>query len=676
MSAARSVVSRMLLTASVLLGACLSAQAETPAQAESCAASADGAAATRGPGVAVAIGGALKYDNNTVWRRLVDLAGGDGARFAVFGTASGNPNKASQLIIDALKYHGARAEHIPVAQRLKDSDFRAAANDPLLVAKVRASQGVYFSGGSQERIIEALYDAEGEPTPVLEAIWQVYCSGGVVAGSSAGAAIMSKTMFRDARDVLSVMKFGVARGKEIDRGLGFLGPDVFIDQHFLKRGRFGRMLRVMVEEGYKLGVGVDENTAAIFQGETVEVIGYKGVLVADLNEATTDPNLADFNLRNARLTYLDQGDSYNLHTRVTTPSPQKLRDMKVDPNAPDFKPYFEHQPFYADVLSDTTLVNLMANLIDNKNNEAVGLAFGPPDSKRAELGFEFRFRKTFDSLGYYTGAFGGEDYTVMNILLGHHPGHAGPADVPPDRLEVALAAARGPPTKPMLRDYLPSLLEGLGLTLGVALLSLALAVLLGLAGAAAKLSRSPIWRRLATAYTTVIRGVPDLVLMLLIFYGGQTMANAVAEQLGCEGCVDIDPFTAGVATLGVIFGGYLTETFRGAMLAIPAGQGEAGRAFGLTAWQVFRRITWPQLVRLALPGFSNNWLVLVKSTALVSVIGLNDLMNKAGQAAGATREPFTFYLAVGALYLLITSVSMLVLRALEKRYELGFRVAR
>eukprot|EP01038_Epipyxis_sp_PR26KG_P019002 gene19002-biopygen5867 len=96
---------------------------------------------------------------------------------------------------------------------------------------------------------------------------------------------------------------------------------------------------------------------------------------------------------------------------------------------------------------------------------------------------------------------------------------------------------------------------GLALTLGVALLSLALAVLLGLAGAAAKLSRSPFWRRLATAYTTLIRGVPDLVLMLLIFYGGQTVANALAEQLGCEGCVDIDPFTAGVATLGVIFGG-------------------------------------------------------------------------------------------------------------------------
>jgi cyanophycinase len=377
----------------------------------------ESAAPDRGAGVVVAIGGALKYDNDAVWRRIVDLAGGDGARFAVFGTASGNPSKAAQLIIDALKYHGAQAEFIPVAPRLKGSDFRSAANDPAIAARVRAAHGVYFSGGSQELITEALYDPSGAATPVLKAIWDVYCSGGVVAGSSAGAAVMSTTMFRDARDVLSVMKFGVSRGQEIDRGLGFVGPGIFIDQHFLKRGRFGRMLRVMVDEGYKLGIGVDENTAAIFDDDKVEVIGYKGVLVADLTAATTDPLMAEFNLRNARLTYLDRGDSYDLKTRVTTPSVQKLRDMKVDPNAPDFEPYFDHEPFYADVLSDTTVVNLMSTLLDNRRKEAVGLAFGAPGSKRPDLGFEFRFRKSPDSLGYYTGAFGGEDYTVMNIML-------------------------------------------------------------------------------------------------------------------------------------------------------------------------------------------------------------------------------------------------------------------
>ncbi|MET0207772.1 MAG: ABC transporter permease subunit [Burkholderiaceae bacterium] len=226
----------------------------------------------------------------------------------------------------------------------------------------------------------------------------------------------------------------------------------------------------------------------------------------------------------------------------------------------------------------------------------------------------------------------------------------------------------------MLRAYLPSLLEGAALTLAVALASLALALLLGLAGAAAKLSRSAFWRRAASVYTTVIRGVPDLVLMLLIFFGGQIAVNALLQGLGLEP-VDIDPFAAGVATLGVIFGAYFTETFRGAIIAVPPGQIEAGRAFGMSGWLVFRRITAPQMLRFAIPSFTNNWLVLVKSTALVSVIGLNDMMQKAGQAAGATREPFTFYLAVGALYLAVTSVSVLLLRLLETRVSRGVKVA-
>jgi arginine/ornithine transport system permease protein len=226
----------------------------------------------------------------------------------------------------------------------------------------------------------------------------------------------------------------------------------------------------------------------------------------------------------------------------------------------------------------------------------------------------------------------------------------------------------------MLQGYGASLLQGAALTLAVALASLLLALVLGLAGAVAKLSRSTFWRRAATVYTTVIRGVPDLVLMMLIFYGGQIAVNAALGAIGQES-VDIDPFIAGTATLGFIFGAYFTETFRGAMLAVPAGQIEAGRAFGMSAWLVFRRITAPQMLRFAIPSFTNNWLVLVKSTALVSLIGLNDMLQKAQQAAGATRQPFTFYLAVGALYLAVTSVSVLALRALEQRVSRGAKVA-
>lgn len=227
----------------------------------------------------------------------------------------------------------------------------------------------------------------------------------------------------------------------------------------------------------------------------------------------------------------------------------------------------------------------------------------------------------------------------------------------------------------MLHGYLPSILQGALVTLAVALASLVIAAALGLAGAAMKLSKSRTLSAMASIYTTVIRGVPDLVLMLLIYYGGQMAINEVAPRFGYKEYVDINPFIAGVWTIGFIFGAYLTETFRGAIMAIPPGQREAGIAYGMSPRQVFMRIVFPQMVRFALPGFSNNWLVLVKSTALVSVIGLSDMMNRAGMAAGATREPFTFYMTVAALYLVITTASVLLLKALERRYSLGVKVA-
>ena len=226
----------------------------------------------------------------------------------------------------------------------------------------------------------------------------------------------------------------------------------------------------------------------------------------------------------------------------------------------------------------------------------------------------------------------------------------------------------------MLHGYALSLLEGAALTLSVAVLSLGIALGLGLAGAVAKLSGWRLARGVAQAYTTVIRAVPDLVLMLLVFYGGQTAVNALGERLGWD-YVDIDPFVAGVLTIGFIFGAYFTEVLRGAFLAVPAGQREAGLAFGFSRTQVLTRIVGPQMLRHALPGLSNNWLVMIKSTAIVSVIGLSDLMYRAGQAAGSTREPFLFYGAAALLYLAFTTLSELGFAWLSNRLAIGTKKA-
>lgn len=223
-----------------------------------------------------------------------------------------------------------------------------------------------------------------------------------------------------------------------------------------------------------------------------------------------------------------------------------------------------------------------------------------------------------------------------------------------------------------LQGYLPSILQGAVLTLQLAGSALLVSIVLGLIGALFKSAHSKLLVWLAELYSTVVRGVPDLVWMFLLFFGVQMMINDFCGRMSWES-PNIDPFVAGVLTLGFIFGAYMTETFRGAMMAVPKGQMEAGMAYGMTPLRVFFRITVPQMVRFALPSFSNNWLVLVKSTALVSVIGLNDVMYRADAAKSTTQEPFTVYLIVGLLFLAITGVSNLLLGKLEKRYSLGVK---
>ncbi|MCW2314186.1 ABC transporter permease [Rhodoferax antarcticus] len=222
-----------------------------------------------------------------------------------------------------------------------------------------------------------------------------------------------------------------------------------------------------------------------------------------------------------------------------------------------------------------------------------------------------------------------------------------------------------------MQAYFWGILQGAVLTVGVSLLALLVAIIFGLAGAAAKLSGKPVLVGLATLYSTIIRGIPDLVLMLLVFYGGTIGINTLLEKLGSEATVDINPFMAGVLTIGFIYGAYMTETFRGAILSIPKGQMEAAWAFGMSRFQTFFRITLPQMVRYALPGFTNNWLVLIKSTALISLIGLQEMTYLAKQASATTRSPFIFFMFTGALFLIYTSVSLFVLKKVNARYSLG-----
>ncbi|EEY77484.1 arginine/ornithine transport protein [Acinetobacter calcoaceticus RUH2202] len=223
-----------------------------------------------------------------------------------------------------------------------------------------------------------------------------------------------------------------------------------------------------------------------------------------------------------------------------------------------------------------------------------------------------------------------------------------------------------------LSGYGPLLLSGTWMTLQLALLSLLLSVIIGLIGASSKLSSFKALRYIATTYTTLIRSVPDLVIMLLLFYSLQLGLNQITESLQMDQ-IDINPFVAGVITLAFIYGAYFTETFRGAFQSVPTGQIEAAMAYGMTPWQVFRRVLFPQMMRFALPGIGNNWQVLIKATALVSIIGLTDIVKITQDAGRSTMQLFFFSIVAAAIYLAITTVSNLILMWLERRYSAGVR---
>ena len=201
-----------------------------------------------------------------------------------------------------------------------------------------------------------------------------------------------------------------------------------------------------------------------------------------------------------------------------------------------------------------------------------------------------------------------------------------------------------------------TLLQGLMRSLEIAFGAYAVGLAIGIVGAFGKLYGNEVVRDLFAIYTTVVRAVPELVLILILYYAGPYALNLVLMDLGF-GRVALPQLPVGIAVLGVVLGAYMTEVLRGAILAVPHGQIEAAQAFGMPALMLARRVTFPQMMANAVPGMANLWLNATKDTALLAVIGFNELTLSTRQAAGATKSYFLFFAAAGILYLLISILS-------------------
>ena len=197
--------------------------------------------------------------------------------------------------------------------------------------------------------------------------------------------------------------------------------------------------------------------------------------------------------------------------------------------------------------------------------------------------------------------------------------------------------------------------------------ALVMATLLGLIGSAAKLSKIRIAKGIANAYTVVFRGTPEMLVLLIIYFGSAITLTTIAQIFDPEiKFVDIPPFWAGALAIALVVGSYMTETFRGAFLGVDPGQVEAARALGISNFQTFVYVRVPQMWRLALPNFGNHMLSLMKDTALISVIGLEEIVFVAEMATTVTLKPFTMYFIVAVIYLAISTVITLTVAGLEK----------
>ncbi|MGQ7847970.1 ABC transporter permease [Granulosicoccus sp. 3-233] len=216
------------------------------------------------------------------------------------------------------------------------------------------------------------------------------------------------------------------------------------------------------------------------------------------------------------------------------------------------------------------------------------------------------------------------------------------------------------------------LLAGLAVTLQLGVAALLLGLLIGFIVAWASLSRQTLLRSAGFAYSTIMRGLPELLTLFVVYNGVGLLLNKLSAFVSPDSPpVEFSPFAAGVIALGMVFGAFSSEVLRGAFNSLDPGQSEAGRAVGMNTRQVFLRIKLPQAWRFALPGLGNLWINLLKDTALVSIIALDDLMRMTKVAVGATKQPFTFYLVAALIYWALCVMSEFGLDRLEKRANRG-----
>lgn len=393
--------------------------------------------ASNAAGSLVIVGGALDTENEVVYEKFLTLAeqykGKDrkDVKIAIIPAANASPVNSGKAWTEDFVNYGVPAENIYVAPiamtddsstEEDESTWKDNGNSPEIAQKIEEVDAVWFVGGDQLRHVKTLVQPNGEDTVVLEAIRNLYENGAVIGGSSAGAAIMSQPMIAGGTSTSALLDG--AHFKDIDedmngnqlyltKGFGFF-PHGVVDQHFLERGRFGRLIVSTHDNQSRYGFGIDEDSAMIYYGadDSIEVVGESGLIIVDLEDAQA-PKGKRFALNNITMHYLEKGDRFNLTTETFDLHERHVTTKGIE--------YYSKNPIATDLFGPQKLKTLLTeDLVDNEADVAEAVWFDMENDKRG-IGFKFTFSKTDQTEGFWGRINGVSSYSALHVKLDIEP---------------------------------------------------------------------------------------------------------------------------------------------------------------------------------------------------------------------------------------------------------------
>ena len=361
-------------------------------------------------GTLILVGDVLPFNQGNVWTRITENA----ADMVIIAAASDRPKLYGEFARRALERHGAFSEVLPLA--LDSAEFgvdpgRVVA-DPAMVEKVRDASGVFFVGGAPQRLAEVLFHADGSPSPMARALADAYANGAVVVGGIPGSTGLATGV-----DAFEALARGRVPPTRLFRGLALAPEGWFVDQHAFSPGRLAEILVAMHQLGLVRGVGIGPDTAAVIDEGRVEVVGDEGIILIDLSIGRAVPDASGgYRLAGARLSYLEDGDVFDMNALAVRPAARKLDGFEIDPGEADLESVGTTPRVVGELLTEGRLPELFREALDGSGHEVIGVA-SPDDASSDKHGFRFRFHSVPETIGWLSVESGPARYTIVNLGL-------------------------------------------------------------------------------------------------------------------------------------------------------------------------------------------------------------------------------------------------------------------